>query len=90
MQQELLQKVDPVMGKVLAKELQGALPAIAPDSHSSLYTAYANDMDAKKYVLPEALQDTDIPKMCFWLFQHRGIRKYFICGSDGKGPLECR
>ena len=55
MQRELLQKVDPVMGNVLAKELQGALPAIALDSHSSLYTAYANDMDAK-VCLAQALQ----------------------------------
>ena len=61
MQQELLQKVDPVMGKVLAKELQGALPAIALDSHSSLYTAYANDMDAK-VCLAQALQGYGHPQ----------------------------
>ena len=61
MQQELLQKVDPVMGKVLAKELQGALPAITLDSHSSLYTAYANDMDAK-VCLAQALQGYGHPQ----------------------------
>ena len=61
MQGELLQKVDPVMGKVLAKELQGALPAIALDSHSSLYTAYVNDMDAK-VCLAQALQGYGYPQ----------------------------
>lgn len=61
MQRELLQKVDPVMGEVLAKELQGALPAIALDSHSSLYTAYANDMDAK-VCLAQALQGYGHPQ----------------------------
>ena len=85
MQQELLQKVDPVMGKVLAKELQGAFPAIALDSHSSLYTAYANDMDAK-VCLAQALQGYGHPPRCAFSDCNIGeFRKYFICGSDGKG-----
>lgn len=54
-QKELLKNVDSAMGAVLARELQGALPAIALDSHSSLYTAYANDMDGK-VCLAQALQ----------------------------------
>ena len=36
-------KIDPQMGKVLAENLQGALPAISLTGHSSLTTAYMND-----------------------------------------------
>ena len=46
--QDLCEKmcaVDEEMGAVLAKKLQGALPAIALDGHSSLTTAYMNDCE---------------------------------------------
>ena len=36
---------DALMGKVLADNLQGALPAIALSGHSALTTAYMNDCD---------------------------------------------
>ena len=37
--------VDPEMGEVLSRNLQGALPAIALDGHLSLITAYMNDCE---------------------------------------------
>lgn len=42
---EKLKAADPEMGAVLAKELQGALPAIALDGHIALSTAYMNDCE---------------------------------------------
>lgn len=36
---------DPELGKTLAENLQGALPAIALDGHSALSTAYQNDCE---------------------------------------------
>lgn len=42
---ERLLSVDPELGGVLAKKLQGALPAIALDGHMSLSTAYMNDCE---------------------------------------------
>lgn len=38
-------EVSPEYGKVLAKNLQGALPAIALDGHYALSTAYMNDCE---------------------------------------------
>lgn len=46
----LVQKLchaDPDMGKVLAENLQGALPAIALDGHFALSTAYMNDCEPR-------------------------------------------
>lgn len=40
-----LKSVNPELGSVLAKNLQGALPAIALDGHPSLTTAYMNDCE---------------------------------------------
>lgn len=40
-----LMEVSPEYGKVLAKNLQGALPAIALDGHYALSTAYMNDCE---------------------------------------------
>lgn len=40
-----LQKVSPNLGEILAKNLQGALPAIALDGHPALTTAYMNDCE---------------------------------------------
>ena len=40
-----LMEVSPEYGKVLAENLQGALPAIALDGHYALSTAYMNDCD---------------------------------------------
>lgn len=40
-----LRQVDEEMGAVLAKQLQGALPAIALGAHTALSTAYSNDCD---------------------------------------------
>ena len=42
---EALLAVDPTMGEVLAKNLQGALPAIALDGHFALSTAFLNDCE---------------------------------------------
>lgn len=42
---ETLQQTDPVLGKVLADNLQGALPSIALDGHPALTTAYMNDCE---------------------------------------------
>jgi D-sedoheptulose 7-phosphate isomerase len=42
-QAEAMQRVDPELGTILAKHLQGALPAIALTGHSSLTTAFMND-----------------------------------------------
>lgn len=42
---EKLKKVDLELGEVLAKNLQGALPAIALDGHLALTTAYMNDVE---------------------------------------------
>lgn len=38
-----LKSIDPVLGEVLAENLQGALPAISLTGHSSLQTAFMND-----------------------------------------------
>ena len=43
--QESLLKTDLKLGKVLAENLQGALPAIALDGHPALSTAYMNDCE---------------------------------------------
>lgn len=43
--QKALIDVDGSMGKILAENLQGALPAIALDGHMSLTTAYMNDVE---------------------------------------------
>ncbi len=43
--QEKLKNIDPELGKVLAENLQGALPSIALDGHSALSTAYMNDCE---------------------------------------------
>lgn len=37
--------LDPELGKILAENLQGALPAIALDGHPALSTAYMNDCE---------------------------------------------
>lgn len=42
---EKLKNIDPDLGKVLAENLQGALPSIALDGHSALSTAYMNDCE---------------------------------------------
>ena len=42
-QAEAMQRIDPELGGILAKHLQGALPAIALTGHSSLTTAFMND-----------------------------------------------
>lgn len=42
---ESLLCIDSELGEVLAKNLQGALPAIALDGHMSLSTAYMNDCE---------------------------------------------
>lgn len=42
---EKLISADAKLGEVLAKNLQGALPAIALDGHFALTTAYANDCE---------------------------------------------
>lgn len=41
-----LVQADRIRGEELSKKLQGALPAIALNSHFSLSTAFANDVDA--------------------------------------------
>lgn len=43
--QNRLKNVDSGLGDLLAKNLQGALPAIALDGHPALSTAYMNDCD---------------------------------------------
>lgn len=43
--QNKLLSIDHEMGQVLAKNLQGALPAISLDGHMSLTTAYMNDCE---------------------------------------------
>ena len=42
-QAEAMKQIDPELGTILAKHLQGALPAIALTGHSSLTTAFMND-----------------------------------------------
>jgi len=42
-QAEAMKLIDPELGSILAKHLQGALPAIALTGHSSLTTAFMND-----------------------------------------------
>ena len=42
-QAEAMELIDPELGAILAKHLQGALPAIALTGHSSLTTAFMND-----------------------------------------------
>ena len=44
-EQVRLADVDPERGKILAENLQGALPAIALDGHPALSTAYMNDCE---------------------------------------------
>lgn len=43
--QDALIEIDTEMGNILAKNLQGSLPAIALDGHLSLSTAYMNDCE---------------------------------------------
>lgn len=40
-----MEQIEPELGPVLAKHLQGALPAIALDGHPALTTAYMNDCE---------------------------------------------
>ena len=42
---EKLVEIDSLMGRTLADNLQGALPAIALDGHPALTTAYMNDCE---------------------------------------------
>ena len=42
-QADVMKTIDPEMGKVLAENLQGALPAICLTGHSALATAFMND-----------------------------------------------
>ena len=42
-QAEAMKRINPELGEILAKHLQGALPAIALTGHSSLTTAFMND-----------------------------------------------
>ena len=42
-QAEAMKRIDPELGDILARHLQGALPAIALTGHSSLTTAFMND-----------------------------------------------
>lgn len=42
-QAESMKRIDPEMGRILAENLQGALPAISLCEHSGLNTAYMND-----------------------------------------------
>ena len=44
-QRERLTEIHPELGKALAENLQGALPAIALDGHPALTTAYMNDCE---------------------------------------------
>lgn len=46
-QAEALRKIDPEMGQKLADNLQGALPAISLTGHSSLQTAFMNDVESE-------------------------------------------
>ncbi|MCM8900751.1 SIS domain-containing protein [Caldicoprobacter algeriensis] len=43
---ELIMRRDASLGGILAEKLQGALPAIALTSQSSIFTAFVNDVDA--------------------------------------------
>ena len=45
-QADAMMEIDPEMGKVLAENLQGALPAICLTGHSALTTAFMNDANA--------------------------------------------
>ncbi|WP_319561943.1 SIS domain-containing protein [Marispirochaeta sp.] len=45
-QREALIRTDEVMGGVLAAELQGGIPAISLTQHTSLSTAFANDVNS--------------------------------------------
>ena len=45
-QADAMMAIDPEMGKVLAENLQGALPAICLTGHSALTTAFMNDANA--------------------------------------------
>ena len=45
-QVDAMMAIDPEMGKVLAENLQGALPAICLTGHSALTTAFMNDANA--------------------------------------------
>lgn len=45
--EESFRKLDLTYGEILAKSLQGALPAIALNNHSALGTAYLNDVNGK-------------------------------------------
>lgn len=42
-QAEAMKRIDPELGEILARHLQGALPAITLTGHSSLTTAFMND-----------------------------------------------
>lgn len=42
-QADAMEQIDPELGAILAKHLQGALPAISLTGHSSLTTAFMND-----------------------------------------------
>lgn len=44
-QADAMKAIDPEMGSILAKHLQGALPAITLTAHSSLTTAFMNDSE---------------------------------------------
>ena len=57
-----LKEIDPELGQVLADNLQGALPAISLTGHSSLQTAFMNDV-VPELVLPSRSTATEMRGM---------------------------
>ena len=69
---EKLVEIDSLMGRTLADNLQGALPAIALDGHPALTTAYMNDCEPIICLLNKCM-DMVVRMMFYLLFLHQVI-----------------
>lgn len=85
---EKLVRENAELGTVLAKSLQGALPAIALDGHPALSTAYMNDCEP---LLCFAQQVNGVPKYLYvsqGMNDHKTARVSFITMNWEKLHLE--
>ncbi len=76
-QQEKLMAVDETLGKELALHLQGALPAVALHVHTSLMTAFSNDV-APDICFAQQVYGYGSPKDVLWGISTSGNSKNVI------------
>lgn len=70
----MLKEIEPEMGKVLAENLQGALPAISLTGHSSLTTAFMND-SLPELIFAQQVNGYGKPGDVYWAISTSGNSK---------------